>query len=333
MKRRLFLAGAGASAFATALRALAQSAGSPKKLGWLSPGNRGAHEKDIFTSLFRSRLRELGWTEGRNLVMVTRFAEGDSGRLKALAAELAAEAVNVIHVFFAAGVRAGREGAPNTPIVFSIVGDPVEDGFVASLARPGGNITGATTRETEFYPKRLQLAKELLPRAKRVAVLSDPPDRNPPRVERAAKELVNTGERLGLSVTRYHAGSLDELAATFDRMLRERTDVVLMHAYWLTGAKGRTLAVAQAARTRLPVVYPFSTFVYDGGLIAYSQSPPELARRAANYVDKILRGARPADLPIEEPSVFELTINMKTARSLGLTVPQSILLRTDRVVE
>jgi len=332
MRRRSLLIGAGAGACAYAFGALAQTAASPKKVGWLSAGFRSAHEKDAFTSMFRSRLRELGWIEGRNLVLVTRFAEGDGSRLKALATELAAEKVDVIHVFFTAGVRAAREGAPNTPIVFSIVGDPVEDGLVASLARPGGNITGASTRETELYPKRLQLARELLPRAKRVAVLLDPPDRAPPRIERAVKELVSSGERLGLSVARHYVGSFDELGGAFEGMARERAEVVLMHAYFLTGV-GRPLIIAQATRTRLPVIYPFSTFVDDGGLVGYSQSSRELTQRAAGYVDRILRGARPADLPIEEPNVFELTVNLKTARALGLTIPQSILLRADRVIE
>jgi putative ABC transport system substrate-binding protein len=281
---------------------------------------------------FQSRLQELGWTDGRNLVILNRFAEGDSSRLKALAADLAAAKVDVIHTFFTYGVRAAREGAPDTPIVFSIIGDPVEDGLVASLARPGGNLTGASTRDTELYPKRVQLAKELLPRAKRVAVLLDAPGARgvpPPRVELAVRDLVRTGERLGLAVTRYYVGSFDELGAAFDRMASEKADVVLMLAIWLTGAKGRPLIIEQATRTRLPTVYPSSAFVEEGGLMAYSQSIPELGRRAASYVDKILRGARPAELPI----VFELAINLKTARALGLSIPRPILLRADRVIE
>jgi putative ABC transport system substrate-binding protein len=321
------------------LAALAQPANSPKKLGCLWFGSGPRNSKEPFLSALFSRLQELGWVEGRNLEIIDRFAEGDAGRLKALAGELATAKVDVIHVFFANGARAAREAAPNTPIVFSIVGDPVESGLVASLARPGGNVTGASTRETELYLKRFQLARELLPRAKRFAVLLDAPGRFqeggglPPRVERAVKDLENLGERLGLSVTRYYVGSIDELAAVFDRVVRDRSDGMLMHLYLLTGTKARQLIVAQAARTRLPVIYSSSLSVDEGGLIAYSQSASELARRAAGYIDRILRGARPADLPVEEPNVFELTINMKTAKALGITVPQSLLVRADKVIE
>jgi len=339
VKRRAFVLAAFAAASGHFEGVLAQSAGSSKKLGCLWFGSGPRNSKEPFLSELFSRLQQLGWVEGRNLEIVDRFAEGDAGRFKALAGELAAAKVDVIHVFFANGALAAREAAPNTPIVFSIVGDPVESGLVASLARPGGNVTGASTRETELYLKRLQLARELLPRAKRFAVLLDAPGRFkeggglPARVERAVKDLESLGERLGLSVTRYYVGSIDELAAVFDRMARDRADAMLMHVYLLTGVKVRQQIVAQAARTRLPAIYSSSLSVDEGGLIAYSQSTPELARRAAGYIDKILRGARPADLPVEEPNIFELSINLKTAHALGLSIAQSIRLRADRVVE
>jgi putative ABC transport system substrate-binding protein len=334
IKRRRLVLGAGAAAGCTAFGAFAQSSPSRRKLGCLWFGTPTQGRTDALPVALFARLRELGWTEGRNLVVIERFAEADASRFKALAAELASEKVDVIHAVFSSGVRAAREAAPGTPIVFSIVGDPVEDGLVASLARPGGNITGASTRDTEIYPKRVQIAKELLPRAERFAVLLNPPGRTPfPRVERALQELVTVGEQLGVKATRYYAKSIDDLEAIFDQMVRDRSDAVIMLAMERTGPKGRPLIVAQAARTRLPAIYPWSPFVDEGGLMAYSQSPSEPGRRAANYIDKILRGARPADLPVEEANVFELAINQRTARAIGLTIPPSLLLRADRIIE
>jgi putative ABC transport system substrate-binding protein len=339
MRRRSLLAGAGAAAGCAALGALAQPATPPKRLGCLWSGrstDASATTGPSFGSAFRSRLRELGWNEGGNLVVVNRYTENDPGRFETAARELAAEKVDVIHAMFPAGVRAARKAAPGTPIVFSIVGDPVADGFVASLARPGGNITGASTRDTELWPKRVQLLRELLPAARRVALLADKfgPQEVPPRVEAALKNAVEVGRQLGLVVERFNISSVEEVAPAFQRLAAERFDGLLIVLYTRVTGKNRLVVTGEAERARLPGVYGSSDYVNQwGGLMSLSQNLAELARRAANYVDKILRGAKPADLPIEEPNVFELVINLKAARAIGLAIPQPILLRADRVIE
>ena len=330
MKRRPILLAIGAALCGVTLGAVAQPVPTPKRVGCLWPGTADS-PKGPFRLIFESRLRELGWIDGHNLVLVDRFWQSDIGRAEILARELEAEKMDVIHTVFSPAVRAAHKGAPSTPIVFSIVSDPVSAGLVASLARPGGNITGASTREAELYRKRIQLVTELLPRAKRVAALIDSPPTE--EVERRVKDLIGTGTQLGLQVEAINVDSAADVGPAFDRMTRGRVDVVLVFLYFRQTPEYRRMVVDQAARTHLPAVYPWAEFVDLGGLMAYSQNPKELARRAANYVDKILRGARPADLPVEEPNAFELVINLRTAKALGITIPQNVLLRADRVIE
>ncbi len=333
MKRRLVLRATVAAFGGLAFGALAQPSRSPKRVGVLSSG--GEASGATFGAAFDARLAQRGWTLGRDLVVVPRYAEGDPGRLEALARELVAEKVDVIHAVFPGAVRAARKVAPDTPIVFSIVSDPVGDGFVASLARPGGNITGASTRDAELNAKRIQLIRELLPRAKRVVVLADmpAPEGISATGQRALDGLVATGQKLGLAVEARFLGSVGDVGSAFERMAREGVDAVLVLVYFrLTGANRRVLT-EQAARLRLPVIYGAVQYADMGGLISFAINPPELARRSADYVDKILRGAKPADLPVEEPNAFELVINKKAARELKLNIPQVVLLRADRVIE
>lgn len=334
MKRRQFLRTAGTAFGATAFGALAQPAAAPKRLGCLWPGKE-AGRNVFYETLFVSRLRELGWTEGRNLVIVNRYAQGDQGRYEPLARELVAEKVDVIHTVLPGTVRAARKGAPDTPIVFSFVSDPVGDGFVSSLGRPGGNITGVTTREQELYPKRFQLLKELLPRAKRVAVLLDTPRQSGMSsvLQSGLKELARAGEQLGVSIETFHVAADGEIGPAFDRMASEHFDAVLVFVYGRLAGGVRRAVVEHAARVRLPASYTGVASVEFGGLMSFSVNVVEMSQRAAAYVDKILRGARPADLPVEEPTAFELAVNKKTARALGLAIPQSILLRANRVIE
>ena len=331
MRRRLFLLSAGATLGAAATGAFAQSATASKRIGSLYPSTGSSP----FTSAFDSRLRNLGWIEGRNLVHLKRSSDGDPGRYDALARELAAEKVDVIHALYSAAVRAARKAAPNTPIVFSIVGDPVADGLVTSYARPGGNITGASTRDTELYPKRIQLVRDLLPRAKRVGLLYDAPAAEglEPRLKRAQQALIATGEQLGLKVNTLPIGSAADVGPAIEKMKRDGVDAVLAFVYFRLPSEDRKVLIEHAERARLPVVYVSTLWTDMGGLVTYSQNLTELGRRAAEYVDKILRGAKPADLPVEEPNAFELVINVKAARAIGLTIPQSILLRADRVIE
>lgn len=332
MRRRLFLHAAGAAFGAAATGALAQTAPAPKRVGGLYLGSA----PNPFRTTFESRLRELGWIEGKNLVLVNRFAEGVLGRIDSLAREIAAENVDVIHVPLPTPTRAARKAAPNTPIVFSIISDPVGEGFVASLARPGGNVTGASTREAELGPKRLQLARDLVPRAKRVVIVIDtpPPAGLLPLHQKFLDELVGVGAGIGLKVDFASVTTPADVAPLFDRLAKERADAVIAFIYWrLTTATDRKVFIDNAARVRIPAIYTSSYWVELGGLVTYTQNLTELGRRAADYVDKILRGAKPADLPVEEPSAFELLINQKTARAIGLTIPQALLLRADRVIE
>ena len=302
-------------------------------MGVLSPGN--ARSDAPFQAIFESRLAQLGWTLGRDLLIVTRYADGDPSRYEGFARELAAERVDVIFAPFASAVRAARKAAPETPILFSVVSDPVGEGLVASLARPGGTITGATTRDVELHSKRIQLIRELLPRAKRVAVLVDtPPSEGMPLpLQRALQEIAGTGRKLGLAVETGQLGSASEAGRAFERMARDGVDAALVMVYFRVVGAERRVLTEHAARVRLPAIYGSVQYVDSGGLASYSINTAELLRRVANYVDKILRGAKPADLPVEEPNVFELVINLKAARALKLSIPQAVLLRADRVVE
>ena len=333
MKRRLVLRATGAVFGAVALTAFAQPSRSPKRVGILSPGKTEGDRP--FQAIFESRLAQLGWTLGRDLLILPRYAEGDPGRYEALARELAAEKVDVIYAPFASAVRAARKAAPDTPIVFSIVSDPVAEGFVTSLARPGGNITGATTRDVELFSKRVQIVRELLPRAKRVVALVDTPapEGISPTLQQALKELVRIGQKFGLSVETRYLGSVDEAGAAFERMAREGVDAALVMVYFRVVGPNRRVLTEHAARVRVPAIYGAVQYVDLGGLISFSINPAELGRRSADYIDKILRGAKPADLPVEEPNAFELVINLRTARTLKLTIPQMLLLRADRVIE
>lgn len=313
--------------------ALAQPSRPPKRVGVLSPGKPEADRP--FQAIFESRLAQLGWTLGRDLLIVRRYAEGDPSRYEALARELAVEKADVIYAPFASAVRAARKAAPDTPIVFSVVSDPVGEGFVASLARPGGNITGATTRDVELFSKRIQLVRELLPRAKRVVALVDTPaaEGMSATLQQALKELVRTGQKLGLAVETRYIGSVDEAGAAFERMAREDVDAALVMVYFRLVGPDRRVLTEHAARVRLPTIYGTVSYVDLGGLISFSINSAELGRRSADYIDKILRGAKPADLPVEEPNAFELVINKKAARGLKLNIPQAVLLRADRVIE
>ncbi|MEO8145429.1 MAG: ABC transporter substrate-binding protein [Betaproteobacteria bacterium] len=331
--RRRFVEFALLSSAGTLSAALAQPARPPKRVGVLTSGS--AAQGSPFLVAFEARLAQRGWTLGRDLVIVPRYAEGDPGRLEALARELVAEKVDVIHAVFPGAVRAARKVAPDTPIVFSIVSDPVAEGFVSSLARPGGNITGSSTRDAELNARRLQLIRELLPRAKRVVVLADMPAQEGMSAagQRYWQEMVATAQKLGMAVELRFLGSVDDVGPAFERMAREGVDAVHVIVYFRLTGNNRRVLTEHAARLRLPAIYGAVQYADMEGLISFAINPPELARRSADYVDKILRGAKPADLPVEEPNAFELVINQKAARALKLTIPQAVLLRADRVIE
>jgi ABC-type uncharacterized transport system substrate-binding protein len=278
---------------------------------------------------FRQGLRELGYVEGQNIALEFRSAEGREERLPDLAAELVRLKVAVILTGTGPGIRAAKRATQTIPVVMGNGGDPVAGGFVVSLARPGGNITGLTNMYAELIGKRLELLKEVVPKTSRVAVLLNAD--NAPAVlfrdqEVAARTL---GIRFQILEVR---GPTPDLVNAFQAATREGAGALIVLDDPLTFSH-RTQIVRHAAESRLPASYGFREFVEAGGLMAYGASIPHMYRRAATYVDKILNGAKPGDLPVEQPTKFELVINLKTAKALGLTIPPSVLGRADQIIE
>jgi putative ABC transport system substrate-binding protein len=278
---------------------------------------------------FRQGLAGLGWVEGKNISIEYRYAEGRVDRLPALAAELVGLKLDVIVAGLNTDTEAARKATRTIPIVMAAPADPVATGLVASLARPGGNITGLTTILPELAGKRLELLKEMVPKLSNVAVLWNPHGRVSTlgwqEIQRPARELSIRLHSLEVRAP----GDLEKAIADAATM-RAGALAVMPDPVFVTNLK----RIADlAARSRLPSIYNFSEFVAAGGLASYGPDPSDLFRRAATYVDKILKGARPADLPVEQPTKFQLVINMKTARALGLTIPPPVLARADELVE
>ncbi len=279
--------------------------------------------------IFRGRLRDLGYVEGPNLVIEYRSAGGDEARLPAVAAELVRSGVDVIVTAGQPGIRAALGATRTIPIVMAISGDALRTGLVPSLARPGGNLTGLSVLAPELSGKGLQILKETLPRLSRAGVLWNPENAD----SRANWEGTQAAARpLGLALQSLEVRAPGEFAAAFAAMSRERAGAMVVLADPLTVGH-RVQIVELAARHRLPGIYFWKEFVEAGGLMSYGASFPEMWRRAAEYVDKILKGAKPADLSVEQPTRFELVINLKAAKALGLTFPQSILIRADQVIQ
>jgi putative ABC transport system substrate-binding protein len=278
---------------------------------------------------FQQGLRELGSVEGRNIFIDYRWAEGTPDRLPALAAELIQLRVDVIVTQSNAAVAALQQATRTIPIVVAGMGDPVGSGFVASLARPGGNITGFSNQGEEFAGKWVELLREAVPKISRVAVLAVS---QAPSHRTYWAEMQAAAQALKVTPQRQEVAGPDEIEHAFASLIKGRPQglIVLPHAVTI---ERRTQIVGLAAKNRLPGMYPFSLFVGAGGLMAYGTNLADLHRRAATYVDKILKGAKPADLPVQQPTRFELVINMKTAKALGLTFPQSILIRADQVIQ
>ena len=279
---------------------------------------------------FRQGLRELGYVEGRNLQLEIRWGEGQLDRLPALAEELVRLKVDVIMAVTSPSVVAAKQATGTIPIVMPFSSDPVGDGLVTSLARPGGNITGLSMMAPELGAKRLQLLKETFPKIFRpVAVVW-----NPDYVGMMARfrETQGVAPAVGIGVRSVEVRDSRELERALETMDRERPDALLLLADPLTIGQ-RVRIVEYAAKEQIPAIYEISQFVDAGGLMSYGPNIDELVRRAATYVDKILKGAKPADLPIEQPTKFEFVINLKCAKALGVTIPQSVLLQADRVIE
>jgi putative ABC transport system substrate-binding protein len=277
---------------------------------------------------FRHGLRELGYTERKDIVIEQRYGGGRSEHLAALAAELANLKVDVLVTSGPTATRPAQHATSTIPIVMTFDDDPVGSGFVASLARPGGNITGLSTLAPEISGKRLELLKEVLPRLGRVAVVGTSTRQG---VAQALKEMELTAAAFRLHLEFLDIQTPKEIESMFRAAAKARAGAVLVLQSPIFNSHRDQLA-ALAVTSRIPTVYPASQYVVDGGLMSYGVNLPELDRRAATYVDKILKGAKPADLPVEQPTKFELVINLKTAKQIGLTIPPNVLARADRVI-
>jgi putative ABC transport system substrate-binding protein len=289
----------------------------------------GASASKPFLDAFRDGLRTLGYAEPVNFTLEERYAEGRTDRLAALAQELVARRPDVMLVSTTPASLAAKAASSQVPMVVVLVADPVGTGIVQSLARPGGNITGITNIVAELAGKRLELLKELLPAARRIAVLVNPESQNAPLQLASAHAAA---ARLGIELRPVlDVRRAEDLAIAFEAAVRAKADAAIRMIDPLVFML-REQTAALSIKHRLAVVYPSREDVESGGLVAYGTNVPEQYRQAAGLVDRILKGARPADLPVEQPTKFELVINLKTARALGLTIPQALLLRADEVI-
>jgi putative ABC transport system substrate-binding protein len=311
------------------LAAEGQEPGKVYRIGvvWNAAPNTPVSQRNY--QAFDQGLRERGWVEGQNTIIERRYAEGRAERLPDLATELVRLKVDVIVINGAPAALAAKQATATIPIVAIAVSDPVGLGLVASLSRPGGNITGLATLFPELAAKRLALLKETLPRLARVAVFWN--GANPGNVL-IWKEVQVTARTLGVTLQSREVRSLHDFERAFAAITRERPDALLAVDDQLV-FQYQTSIVDFAAKQRLPAMHAFRESVERGGLMAYSANLPDMFRRAGTYVDKILKGAKPADLPLEQPTTFELVINLKTAKALALTIPPSVLGRADHIIE
>ncbi|HEU5297049.1 MAG TPA: ABC transporter substrate-binding protein [Burkholderiaceae bacterium] len=313
---------------AAPLAAEAQQAGKVARIGFLS--FTSPSDRPPLRDAFRQRLRELGWVEGENVVIDYRYAEDRVDRLTDLAAELVRLKVDLIVSWGTQGVTAARNATKTIPIVMIAVRDPVGTGLIASLARPGGNVTGvAGYAGLEIVAKQLELLKEIVPKIHRVAILSNPTNAYH---KLAIREMNVPARSLGVQLQLLEARGPNEFDGAFAAMAKERVEaLIVLSDAMLNSHRGRLADLA--AKSRLPAAYGVIESVEAGGLMSYGPSFLDLFRRSAAYVDKILKGAKPADLPVEQPTTFELVINLKTAKALGLTIPPSLLARADQIIE
>jgi ABC-type uncharacterized transport system substrate-binding protein len=308
----------------TAPFAQAQQPQKVSRIGFLSTAAHSSLSSRL--EAFRQGLRELGFIEGKNIAIEYRSAEGKPDRLPGLAAELVRLKVDCIVTAGDTPTRAAKQATSTIPIITTSVGDPVGYGFVASLARPGGNITGLSSYSTDLAGKRLELLKETIPKLSRAAVFSDPSS-----ATTDLKETEAAARLLKVQVIFLEVQNLDDLENAFRSIAKSRVDAIVIGGGGFFNTN-QTRLVELAAKHRLPGMYIEQEFVLAGGLMTYATSYADLYRRAATYVDKILKGAKPADLPVEQPIKFEFIINLKAAKQIGLTIPPNVLVRADRVI-
>jgi putative ABC transport system substrate-binding protein len=277
---------------------------------------------------FKQRIRELGWVDGKNIASEYRYADGNRDRLPELAAELVRLDVDVIITIGPADTRAAKQATAKIPIVMAADSDPVETGFVASLARPGGNITGLSTLSPEMSGKQLELLQEIAPTISRVSVLGNSTE---PGNAAVLKGMRLAASAIGLQLQVLDVRSANDIETAFSANKKNRADSLIVLRNFVLSAH-RKKVISFALKSRLPSMFVTSEWVAAGGLMFYGPDLADLARRAANYVDKILKHAKPADLPVEQPTKFEFVINLKTAKQIGLTIPPNVLARADKVI-
>jgi putative ABC transport system substrate-binding protein len=332
MERRRFLGGIALGCVVAPLAAHAQPGAKVPRVGVLSGGQYESAEIQGIVNAFLEGLRERGYLDGQNIIIEYRSTGGSVDRAAVVASEFVRLKVDVILTGASPLVRAVRQVTTTIPIVSTVMGNPVEDGFAASLGRPGGNVTGLTTLGDELVPKRLELLKTMLPTVSRAAILWNRDTFG----ERTMKEVLSEAEAvartMGVQLALVEVRGPGELEEAFSAIARARSNaLVVLPSPMLFFARPRIVELA--AEQRLPTMHSGREFVVIGGLFSYGPSLTDLFRRSAAYVDKIFRGAKPGDLPIEQPSKFELVINLKTAKALGITVPQALLVRADEVIQ
>jgi putative tryptophan/tyrosine transport system substrate-binding protein len=331
MRRREFIAALGGAA-AWPVVARGEQPKKVPRIGFLATGSLELPESLVMINAFRQGLRELGYVEGENILVEYRTADSRIERFADQASELVRLKVEIIVASNTPAARAAQQATDTIPIVVPVMGDPVRDRLVASLARPSGNITGLTFLGPELLPKRLALLKEALPTASRVVALWHPGAYGERTMSDMMKETEAAARTLGVQLRLVAVQEPDELERAFSTIAGERADALLVFPSPMLFAERRRI-VDLAAKYQLPSMAMGREFAELGGLIAYGASIPGLFRRSATYVDKIIKGAKPADLPVEQPTKFDLVINLKAAQALGLEVPQSLLARADEVIE
>jgi putative tryptophan/tyrosine transport system substrate-binding protein len=325
--RRTFLAGTGAVLLAPPLAAEAQPAGT-RRIGLLESSSPSPARVRLWETL-RQRLRELGYLEGQNIAFESRFADGKADRLPGLAAELVALKVDVIVTSGTPASLAAKQATRTIPIVMAQLADPVGAGLVASLGRPGGNVTGLTTQDADLSGKRLEMLLQVVPKVSRFAVLID---ETSPGSMLIARGTQVAAQSLGVQLQSLGVRGPEELDRAFSAMKEARAGALIVESSSLLFTS-RTRLADLALKNRLPTMFAQKEYAEAGGLMAYSADFSDLFRRTATFVDKILKGTNPADLPVEQPTKFDFVINLKTAKALGLTIPDSLLRRADEIIQ
>jgi putative tryptophan/tyrosine transport system substrate-binding protein len=333
MRRREFITLLGGAVAIWPLAAHTQPATKMPQIGVLSLGRGDKSDASLATlSAFVLALRELGYTEGQNIAFDRKFADGDANKLSGLAQELVEHRVDAIVAFATPAARAAKQATSAIPVIAIGMADPVEDELVLSLARPGGNVTGTAFLGPELVSRRLQLLKEIVPRLSRVVVLWHPRAYGERTMAGMLKEIESAAQSLGTRLQLVPAASPDDLSSAFTVMTTEQPDGLIVFPSPMLFSQYSRIATF-AANNRLPAMYAAREGVALGGLVSYGVNLPDLSRATAVYLDKVLKGAKPADLPVQQPTKFELVINLTTAKTLGLTIARDFLLIADEIIE